>query len=209
MTTAARPTWDPAKGKAAASVSFQYSARDLASHTVLKYRHTGPVDPVKEELKQKLREAEQEHYLKLAQDPETPTTAVTEQDRDADLALDDSDRPSDQDSDSQQSEEEEEEEDDTQALLMELEKIKRERAEEKARLEKEQQAQQVSEMLKGNPLLNHPAATTSDFTVKRRWDEDVIFKNQARGVEDRPKKRFINDLLRSDFHRKFMNKYVR
>ena len=43
-----------------------------------------------------------------------------------------------------------------------------------------------------------------------RWDDDVVFKNQARGTEDKGKKKeFINDLLRSDFHKRFMSKYVR
>ena len=41
--------------------------------------------------------------------------------------------------------------------------------------------------------------------MKRRWDDDVVFKNQARGTEDKNKKKeFINDMLRSDFHKKFM-----
>lgn len=57
----------------------------------------------------------------------------------------------------------------------------------------------------GNPLLNNNAK--SDFNVKRRWDDDVIFKNQARGTDDKKKKEFVNDLLRSDFHKRFM-RYV-
>lgn len=101
-------------------------------------------------------------------------------------------------------------EDDTAELLRELEKIKQERAEEKAKQEQETTAesekQRTEQMLQGNPLLS---LNSQDFQVKRRWDEDVIFKNQASGLDDQPKKRFINDLLRSDFHRKFMNKYVR
>jgi protein CWC15 len=29
--------------------------------------------------------------------------------------------------------------------------------------------------------------------MKRRWDDDVVFKNQARGTEDRGKKKeFVN-----------------
>lgn len=40
----------------------------------------------------------------------------------------------------------------------------------------------------GNPLLNPKA----DFNVKRRWDDDVIFKNQARGTDDKKKKEFVN-----------------
>jgi protein CWC15 len=58
-----------------------------------------------------------------------------------------------------------------------------------------------------------------DFNVKRRcvllmslkeianclrWDDDVVFKNQARGTEDKKPKEFVNDLLRSDFHKRFM-----
>jgi hypothetical protein len=32
-----------------------------------------------------------------------------------------------------------------------------------------------------------------DFNIKRRWDDDVVFKNQARGTEDKGKKKeFIN-----------------
>lgn len=31
-----------------------------------------------------------------------------------------------------------------------------------------------------------------DFGVKRRWDDDVIFRNQARGTEGKDKKEFVN-----------------
>jgi len=31
-----------------------------------------------------------------------------------------------------------------------------------------------------------------------------VFKNQARGTEDKKEKEFVNDLLRSDFHKRFM-----
>ncbi|KAA8908358.1 Cwf15/Cwc15 cell cycle control protein-domain-containing protein [Sphaerosporella brunnea] len=44
----------------------------------------------------------------------------------------------------------------------------------------------------------------ADFTVKRRWDDDAIFKNQARGTDEKGKKEFVNDLLKSGFHKKFM-----
>ena len=39
----------------------------------------------------------------------------------------------------------------------------------------------------GNPLLNPKA-----FNVQRRWDDDVVFKNQARGTEQKGKKEFVN-----------------
>lgn len=96
------------------------------------------------------------------------------------------------------------EEDETAALMRELEKIKKERAEAKAKEERERAAEEEEQreidVARGNPLLN-----AKDFTMKRRWDDDVVFKNQARGTEDRNKKKeFINDMLRSDFHKKFM-----
>jgi len=55
MTTAARPTFDPARGGSGArerdlsAMSKQYSSRDLPSHTSLKSRERGQNDP--EELK--------------------------------------------------------------------------------------------------------------------------------------------------------------
>jgi protein CWC15 len=64
--------------------------------------------------------------------------------------------------------------------------------------EKEQE-QREFDIARGNPLLN-----AKDFGVKRRWDDDVVFKNQARGTEDKKPKEFVNDLLRSDFHKRFM-----
>jgi protein CWC15 len=76
-----------------------------------------------------------------------------------------------------------------------------------------------AEVAMGNPLLNLQAAldgrsgsmtpmsssSSSGFAVKRRWDDDVIFKNQA--VSEKPRKEFVNDLLRTEFHKRFL-KYV-
>ncbi len=109
-------------------------------------------------------------------------------------------------------------EDETELLMRELEKIKAERAAERARAEEAERlvAERAREQaaLHGNPLLQ-PAAgaagsSSSGFAVKRRWDDDVIFKNQARpeAAERGRGKRFINDMIRSDFHRKFMAKFL-
>ncbi|GAA6059609.1 hypothetical protein JCM10212_005108 [Sporobolomyces blumeae] len=135
-------------------------------------------------------------------------------------ASDDDDEEDDDDDDS------DDDEDETAELLRELEKIKKERAEEKERLEREraesEQTSREEEIATGNPLLNLQAAlgaspspstlsTTSgstNFGVKRRWDDDVIFKNQARGVSETPKREFVNDLLRTEFHKKFLSKFV-
>lgn len=130
---------------------------------------------------------------------------------------------------------EDEDEDDTDELLRELEKIKRERAEEKARQEREQSATDAvareAEIATANPLLNLAAAlgqqqpqglnTTApgSFAVKRRWDDgawwplvegwaaeltvlaDLIFKNQAMDTRDKNDRGFVNDLLRTEFHK--------
>ncbi len=55
----------------------------------------------------------------------------------------------------------------------------------------------------GNPLLT-PSATSQ---IKRKWNDDVVFRNQSRS-EPEKKKRFINDTIRSDFHKKFLWKYI-
>ena len=133
-------------------------------------------------------------------------------------------------------EDSDDDEDDTAELLRELEKIKRERAEEKARVEREQSASEAAsreaEIATGNPLLNLAAAlgqqtpagvnTTvpGTFQVKKRWDDgwrtlrlnfgpvltpfffsDVIFKNQAMNQKTSGQGNFVNDLLRTEFHR--------
>jgi protein CWC15 len=92
--------------------------------------------------------------------------------------------------------------------MRELEKIKKERQAQKEKEEQERAAQEEEQrevdIARGNPLLN-----SQDFNMKRRWDDDVVFKNQARGTEKKDGKEFVNDLLRSDFHKRFMSKYVR
>jgi protein CWC15 len=128
---------------------------------------------------------------------------------------DDSDDDDDDDDDDSDSE------DDTAALLAELERIKKERADAAARREAddaENDALEKAEALaSGNPLLdlkpgekNGGGGFDDDdaFVAKRRWDDDVVFKNQTRG-EPKTKKRFVNDTIRSDFHRRFLNKYVK
>jgi len=125
-----------------------------------------------------------------------------------DLDADDSDDSDSDDSDS------DDDEDDTAALLAELERIKKERAADAARREAEEMQlraqEKAEELATGNPLLHLSEGGDRgvDFTAKRRWDDDVVFKNQTRG-EPQQKKRFVNDTIRSDFHRRFLNKYIK
>jgi protein CWC15 len=100
-------------------------------------------------------------------------------------------------------------EDEEAELMRELEKIKQEREEERLRKEAEArkavEEQSREEILQGNPLTQQQAAGSAK--MKRRWNDDVVFKNQSRN-EPEVKKRFINDTIRNDFHRRFLNKYI-
>ncbi|ORX59673.1 Cwf15/Cwc15 cell cycle control protein [Hesseltinella vesiculosa] len=231
MTTAARPTFDPARGKDNNAPSFIYSARDLASHTKLKFRQPGQGTASeigdRERLKEELRLAEEEYYQsknkQAASDrlltgadgdeggtiDEIQQRAMAEAEKLA--ALDKEDSDDEDDSSDEDESDEEDDDDDTEELMATLARIRQERAEERERQElerqQEQEDQRQQESMTGNPLLNI-GEQKSDFQVKRRWDDDVIFKNQARGDDERPNKRFVNDMLRSDFHRRFLHKYV-
>ncbi|ORX81724.1 Cwf15/Cwc15 cell cycle control protein [Anaeromyces robustus] len=238
MTSAARPTWNPAMGgfslRDKGGITGQVSSRDLNSHTTLKLRQFGQNSEEeirKRDLREELRRAEREHYEKkkrgLIEDDDDDEEEnkynlnnkklkkeennIDADDSDSSASSSDSDSDSDSsDSDSSGSDSEDDE-NETEELLKELEKIKREREEkkeqEKREQEEEEARQREEEILEGNPLLQFNKK--KDFAVKRRWDDDVIFKNQAKGVEEKPRKRFVNDMLRSDFHRKFMAKYVK
>lgn len=116
--------------------------------------------------------------------------------------LDASDSSEDEDSDS-------DDEDEEAALQAELAKIRAEREAAKAKAEAEANAEEEEKLgeaaMIGNPLL---ATGETSGKMKRRWNDDVVFRNQAKG-EPKPKKRFINDTVRNDFHKRFLNKFIR
>lgn len=122
----------------------------------------------------------------------------------------DADDPVDNDS-SSDSDDDDDSDDDTAALLAELNKIKRERVVETEQREaarhKEEERIRMENILSGNPLINY--SPRGDLKIKRRWDDDVVFKNCARSEPDKKTPQFINDSLRSDFHKKFMEKYIK
>jgi protein CWC15 len=225
MTTAARPTWAPAKGgneqggTRIFGPSQKYSSRDIAAHTTLKPRKEGQDtqdELQKRNLREELEDRERRHYSskedrdrrkgshlllegsKADFDDRLIRRSVDADDADVEIKNDDDSDEDDDDDD----------DDDTEALMAELEQIKKERAEEKLRNERKQQEEELkvkeAELIRGNPLLNN----ATSFSVKRRWDDDVVFKNQARG-EAKTAKRFINDTIRNDFHRKFLHKYMK
>ncbi|KAJ3588971.1 hypothetical protein NHX12_009823 [Muraenolepis orangiensis] len=238
MTTAARPTFEPARGGRGkgegdlSALSKQYSSRDLPGHTKIKYRQPTQDNPEEVRARDFRRELEERERVAVREKtrergPRDHTTSSSSSsssskrprlDQIPAANLDADDPLTDDDEDE---EEDDSDDDDTAALLAELEKIKKERAEEHERKEREQKTEEerirMENILSGNPLINlagqpqppqpqNPAA----FSVKRRWDDDVVFKNCAKGVEEaRKEKRFINDTLRSEFHKKFMEKYVK
>ncbi|KAL1964984.1 hypothetical protein VTN77DRAFT_6184 [Rasamsonia byssochlamydoides] len=234
MTTAHRPTFDPAQGKEAPR-GPAYHQRLLPAYMHLKVRQPGQggeEETRKRDLRAELLAAEAAHFAKTKGVKEEATAAekVPAPKRQLEAPTPDGGGPDEEDleakrrrileetrdidadsiaSDSDSSEEDSEDEEDEAAELMrELEKIKKERQAQKEKEEREraakEQEQREYEIARGNPLLN-----PQDFNIKRRWDDDVVFKNQARGTEEKKSKEFVNDLLRSDFHKKFMAKYVR
>lgn len=255
MTTAARPTFDPARGgsgrgeKDLSALSKQYSSRDLPGHTKLKYRELGQGTSeeirnrdFRKELEERERDArsgtgssgkalpsivrkaieannagsssnkraklESQSQQQFHQQQQQHSAANL----DADEPLDNDSSDSDSDSD-----------DDDAALLAELQKIKQERLQETARRETEKKQEderiRMENILSGNPLINYEPGTAAsaagrasgiggDLKIKRRWDDDVVFKNCARSAPEK-KTHFVNDALRSDFHKKFMDKYIK
>ncbi|KAK0736977.1 Pre-mRNA-splicing factor Cwf15/Cwc15 [Apiosordaria backusii] len=260
MTTAHRPTFDPARGKEALR-GPAYHQRLLPAYTQLKFRQPGQggdADSQSRDLRAELEAAEAAHYAKLKgapipgqsqpdqqqqslpnssskrpleitgnpssseeEDPESKRRRILEETRaidadDSDASSEEDDEEDDDDDDNSDSDSDSDDEE--AELQRELERVRRERAEKREREEKErlaaEEAERERDIALGNPLLNNNnnnnSSSRTDFNIKRRWDDDVVFKNQARGTEEKGKKKeFINDLLRSDFHKRFMSKYVR
>jgi len=225
MTTAARPTFEPARGgsgkgeKDLSALSKQYSSRDLPSHTKLKYREHGQgtseelrgrdlkrdLESRERAVKDKRGEKSEESKSESSSAKKSRVDAIQMGNLDADDPVDADDSDEEDDSD----------EDDTAQLMAELQRIKKERAQEQAKreMEKKQKEEKIrmENILSGNPLLNYSSGVPdkTDFKIRRRWDDDVVFKNCARGESDKKKPQFINDALRSDFHKKFMEKYIK
>jgi len=238
MTTAARPTWSAAKAgtkgytKEVTSVTKKVSVRDMPSHTQLKYRNS-EIEDGTAKVKSKMdllndllslenesakgneakksrfdvQHSELENLYKLDQDAKIKDAAANVS----------------HDSDEQNSESEAgSSEDEEEMLLKELARIKQERADaqEKLRIEEEKRSERIrkEQILHGNPLLEDSSDSTSmnpvdsasqsNFEVKRRWNQDVVFMNCAKGDDKTSDKKqeFINDPLRSTFHRRFIDK---
>ncbi|CEF61875.1 Protein CWC15 homolog [Strongyloides ratti] len=244
MTTAHRPTFDPARGGTGrgetdyGKLSQQFSSKDMPSHTILKYRHDQqkPSDKLtKKDLLKELEEREinskkgNKRIDSIQNVSDTLTEPISKKSKfdsdDEDGKNDEvkskfdkdneSENESDASSQSDNDSDNSDSEDDNEALLAELARIKKERAEAKAREEAEKASEEErirnENLLKGNPLLTLESLKKTSFSVERRWDDDVVFKNCAKGQDDKSKREntFINDTIRSAFHRKFMDRYIK
>ncbi|GAB5035934.1 pre-mrna-splicing factor [Nannochloropsis oceanica] len=117
------------------------------------------------------------------------------------------------DLDSSDDSDDDDDDDDEDLLRLELEKIKQEREEARRKQEDEDKAEAArmkedeinAAALKGNPLL---ASGTGSAQIKRKWNDDVVFKNQSRG-ETEKKKKFVNDTIRNPFHKAFLQRYMK
>jgi len=211
---------------------------DLPGQLKLKTRATGQgtqAEVKSRDLRAELEQRETEHFKSIgkgagfkaleAKAP-PPPPPVLDDDDDEDLIID----PEDADDKIKStgagaaaapplddSDDEEDDEDDEAELMRELERIKKERAQEALRKEREEAETNAKErdsaILQGNPLLDPTRVGASSssggsFAVKRRWDDDVVFKNQSREPQ-KEGRRFINDTVRNDFHRKFLQRYVK
>lgn len=200
------------------------SKKDVAGFTKMKYRQDGQAskkDLLGKDAKAEIEERELEHFSKLSkeefisardrdlkllegrgEEKELGVASKSRNDLDADVEDSDADDPSDESDD-----------DDEAELLAELERIRAERAEQARAKEAEAVAREEAEarqmVAAGNPLLQEQLAGVNDdggFRMKRRWDDDVVFRNQG-ASEPAKRKEFINDTVRSDFHKKFMSRY--
>ena len=187
MTSAARPTFNAALGgyslrDTRAGLQTIQSAKDLNAHLTLKLRQSG-MKMDRETLLMRLSAGEAKTVSAASTYPSAGELRVSEVDRDDELSEEDK-SGGDDDAES----EDDDEDDDEDELMRELAKIKEERMNSALKLENEriefEKARVMGEALTGNPLLanaqqTHGAGDVDGFVVKRRWDEDVVFKNQV------------------------------
>ncbi|KAH9026244.1 Cwf15/Cwc15 cell cycle control protein [Lactarius hengduanensis] len=207
MSTAHRPTWDPAQAREVKGGSRPYFVRDMAAHTKLKFRQTSVDEVKKRDLRADLLAAEGEARAKKRKAAGLPVedTPVASEDEEATKrrkvlqeALE-----MDKDADSDEGE--------AMAMAMAMARtVRRGMQTEQARVEQAEaeatEAEREARIATANPLLNLAAAlgnapgiiTTAPgtFAVKRR-----LGRRSAIGDKDKPQGPFVDDLLRTEFHK--------
>ena len=217
MSSAHRPTWEPAKAKSDLShMSQAFSKHALPAHTKLKFRRPGDTQKRSlDEMKAELAVGEQRAYAERhpgqefeAEKDEKRVRLTQESTEDPAPAIAPSGLDDDDDVVSDEEDEVDDDDEDTDALMRELEKIKQERHEEQERRKQaetaKEQLSREEEIARGNPLLNLEHALHGDvkpqaasLPVQQRWDDDLIFRNQAAHAENNLSQRgFVNALTR-------------
>lgn len=190
--------------------SAQMPARDMPNQTKMKYRAGHQLDGIRDdraamiERTDELERKQLDAPLLTAEAhvaPDKDRLATSEAFKPGDLDAYDDD---DDDGAASASDSDDDSDDEELALQLELEKIKREREDERLRQEAEAQREKDDAALTTNPLMNQDASGA----VKRKWNDDVVFRHQARGAPEKKGKTFINDTIRNDFHKRFLAKYI-
>ena len=211
MTTAQRTTFKPAIGGSEQGgykttiPSRQYSAKDMPAHRVLKFRKEG--QGREEEVEnidflQELRAKEQ--ILSQKKEREYDQSEIAEM-----LGIKTNENALKaenvfvQDKDDEFSEDDEENEE-MDEIFREMEEIKKQR--ERERLKEEEELKIKQKLEKQEEILNM-MRNGQQSTLKRKWYEETVFRNQSK-TDTKKKKRFINDTVRSDFHRSFMARTI-
>jgi protein CWC15 len=229
------PTYYAAAGREVESRTTLTSIKDQAGQMKLKYRKSGQStseeigdrEKVLEHLKKKESKElskkdsalsyvinEEKKVLLITDAPAavaaTKVASVVSKYDDTDAGTNGGAGDGDDGFDSSSDEESDDEDDDEAELQAELERIRAERAAAKERKEEEERKEQESKAYDEAKIavMRENGGEGESARVKRRWNDDVVFRNQAT-EEGSKKPRFINDPLRSDFHRKFMRKYLK
>ncbi|ODV98021.1 hypothetical protein PACTADRAFT_73660 [Pachysolen tannophilus NRRL Y-2460] len=145
---------------------------------------------------------EQRRQKLLEETRDVDASSSEEEDDDNDNEEEEPEEPEEEEEEEEEqegsSESEDDSEDETEQLMKELAKIKKEREQEKLAAAKEAQER---EMMGKNPLLNNNSNG-------RSWRNETVFQKQNK-IGGNKEDGFVNDLLRNEFHKKFMDRFIK
>lgn len=240
MTSAARPTFDHAKGSEKKVSSSITHKRALNSHSKLKFRNKKA--RINEEFEaeesndsadddtgdgRKIGDISRENIAQLKEELESHGNESTEGDQrgnDSETAADGTktrgliandsrslseENNSDEEEESDESGEEDEDEDDEEELLREIEQIKKEREDAKNKqelAEAEERAKTSNPLIHVAGMVDSGDKITDEKPKKKTWRSA---KSMAKKSTLSEADRFSNDTIKTDFHKEFLDKYVR
>jgi len=191
--------------------SRQIAQRDLTSHSRLKLRRLrGSEETAEEKLKRLKRELEEREKKDTVPTETSAVSSSSSSSKGAEEASDkkkkaDQNEFDDADADvgARSSESEDEEDVAVTAKSKAATDLALEKELQRVKMERQLKAQQESAAngLTSNPLLD-------PVPIQRRWDDDVIFRNQSKGEPSKRERRFVNDIVHSDTHKDFLKKHI-